>query len=302
MEGITDTVLMIRPHAFGSNQETLTDNAFQSDSAEGQANHIKEQALIEFDAMVEELQKNDIKVIVVEDNPEAHTPDAVFPNNWFSTHATSIVTYPMRAASRRLERREDIVDLLMKERGYKKRYSFEYMEEEELYLEGTGSMVLDRKSKVLYACLSQRTDIKVLEKFAVLQGYQKIVFTAVDEDGKRIYHTNVLMAIATDYVVICLAAIPDEAERREVIASFEKTNKEIIDISMAQMNAYAGNMLQVKSKLGEKFMIMSKSAYESMSAAQIDQIRIHNKILTPGIPTIEKYGGGSVRCMIAEIF
>lgn len=303
IKGITDTLLMMRPKSFGPNPETLVDNAFQSDSPAEQAAQIAADAILEFDEMVKELRRNDIAVIVIEDNEEPVTPDAIFPNNWFSTHENgSIVTYPMKAPSRQAERREDVIDQLSESQGYKKRYGFEYHEAEEQYLEGTGSMVLDRVNNIVYACLSQRTEIKVLEKFAVLYNCQKIVFHAVDQDDNAIYHTNVLMAMGSDYVVICLDTIKDDVEREEVISSFRKTGKEIIDISLAQMNAFAGNMLQVKSKLGEPFLIMSETAYKSLDIKQIDKILSFNKIISPAIPTIEKYGGGSVRCMMAEIF
>jgi len=301
--GITDTLLMIRPKNFGPNAETQEDNAFQCESTAEQAPKIIETAIREFDEMVAELRRNDIEVIVVEDTDAPVKPDAIFPNNWFTTHENgSIVTYPMMAPSRQAERREDIIEQLSESQGYKKRYGFEYHEAEEQYLEGTGSMVLDRVNKIVYACLSQRSEIKVLEKFAVLYNYHKIVFHAVDQNGDAIYHTNVLMAMGVDYVVICLETLTDEVERAEVIASFKKTGKEIIDISTAQLNAFAGNMLQVRSKLGEPFLVMSESAYKSLNINQIDRLLSHNKIISTAIPTIEKYGGGSVRCMIAEIF
>jgi len=301
-KGITDTILMVRPDAFGPNAETLADNAFQSESKEGESSSIAAAALKEFDDMVSELRRHDIEVMVIEDQADPVTPDAIFPNNWFSTHKTSIVTYPMMAQSRRLERREDIINQLVKDKGYKKRYGFEYHEAEELYLEGTGSMVLDRDNKIAYACLSQRTNIKVLEKFAVLYDYKKVVFNAYDENASAIYHTNVLMAVGTDYVIICLDTITSDEERAEVTKAITSSGKEIIEISLAQMNAFAGNMLQVKSKLGEKFLVMSKTAYSSLDSSQIDRILAHNKIISPAIPSIEKYGGGSVRCMMAEIF
>ncbi len=302
MNGITDTILMIRPKSFGPNAETLKDNAFQSSSKAGEEASIAKTALVEFDTMVEELRRHDIEVMVIEDKVEPNTPDAIFPNNWFSTHGSSIVTYPMMAASRRAERREDVINKLVKERGYKKRYGFEYHEDEDLFLEGTGSMVLDRDKKIAYACLSQRTSIKVLEKFTVLYDYKKVVFNAVDDKGSAIYHTNVLMTVGTDYVIVCLDTIKSAEERAEVVDAIKSSGKELIDISLDQMNSFAGNMLQVKSKLGEKFLVLSKAAYDSLDTKQIDNLSSYNKLITPQIPTIEKYGGGSVRCMIAEVF
>lgn len=303
IRGITDTLLMIRPKNFGPNPETLVDNSFQSDSPAELAVQIAADAIREFDEMVAELRRNDIEVIVIEDKEEPITPDAIFPNNWFSTHQNgSIVTYPMKAPSRQDERREDVIDQLSESKGYKKRYGFEYHEAEEQYLEGTGSMVLDRVNGIVYACLSQRTEIRVLEKFAVLYNFRKVVFHAVDQNGQAIYHTNVLMAMGSDYVVICMDTIKDEEERAELLASFKETDKEVIEISLDQMNAFAGNMLQVRSKLGEPYLIMSETAYKSLDISQIDKILSFNKIISPAIPTIEKYGGGSVRCMMAEVF
>ena len=302
MQGLTDTVLMIRPKQFGPNEETLSDNAFQNRAEKGEMSTIAQSAIEEFDKMVIELERHDIRVMVIEDKEEPYTPDAIFPNNWFSTHGTSIATYPMMAESRRAERREDLITQLVKDRGYKKRYGFEYHEEQELYLEGTGSMVLDRDNKIAYACLSQRTSIKVLEKFSVLYGYHKVVFSAFDDQGGAVYHTNVLMTVGDAYVIICLDSIRSEEEKAEVVRTIQNSGKEIIEISHEQMNAFAGNMLQVKSKLGEKFLVLSKTAYDSLDTSQIDKLSSYNKLIKAAIPTIEKYGGGSVRCMIAEIF
>ncbi len=303
MEGITDTILMVRPSNFGSNPDTIGDNHFQAQMQSDEKKSISDKAIEEFDAMVTELQRHDIAVIVIEDTPSPVKPDAIFPNNWFSTHSSgSIITYPMKAASRQLERREDIVDSLTDKYGYKKRYGFEYHESDEQYLEGTGSMVLDRANKIVYAGLSQRTEIKILEKFAVLMGYDKVIFHPKDSQGKAIYHTNVMMAMGDNFVVICSDSIPDPTEKKEVLGRLKATGKEVVDISFSQMEAFAGNMLQLKSKLGQTCMIMSKTAYDSLTIDQIDCIAKHSKIITIPIPTIEKYGGGSVRCMIAEVF
>jgi len=250
-----------------------------------------------------ELERHDINVIVIKDTKVPLTPDAVFPNNWISSHSQGcLITYPMKAESRRLERREDVVDKLTESFGYKKRYGFEYHEESEIYLEGTGSMVLDRVNKIAYAGLSARTDIKILEKFTVLLGYEKIIFHSTDKDNNSIYHTNVMMAMGDDYVIICLDTIKDPKERALVTVTLENSGKQIIEISHDQMNSFAGNMLQVRSKMGEPYLIMSKAAFNSLNITQIDQISSYNKIIQIPIPTIEKYGGGSVRCMIMEVF
>lgn len=303
MEGITDKILMVRPKHFGSNPDTIGDNHFQAEMQSDEVKSISEKALLEFDSMVAELTRHDIEVIVIEDTDTPIKPDAIFPNNWFSTHSNgSIITYPMKADSRQKERREDIVEQLTESYGYKKRYGFEYHEADDQYLEGTGSMVLDRENKVIYAGLSQRTEIKVLEKFAVLLAYEKIIFHPKDRNGKAIYHTNVMMAMGSDYVIICSDSIPDETEQKEVLNKLKSCNKEVINISLKQMDSFAGNMLQVKSKLGQPYLIMSQTAFKSLSIDQIDRINSYNKIIQIPIPIIEKYGGGSVRCMMAEIF
>lgn len=303
MEGITDTILMVRPKNFGSNPETLADNHFQNAVSSSEEDAVRTKAIEEFDNMVKELRRNDIDVMVIEDTATPIRPDAIFPNNWFSTHSNGcIISYPMMSESRRIERREDVIEKIQSEKGINKRYGFEYLEEEEQYLEGTGSMVIDRDNGIVYAGLSQRTDIRVLEKFAVLFGYKKVIFHPSDQDGKNIYHTNVMMTMGHKYVIVCLSSITLDDEREELLASFKNSGKEIIDISFDQMNAFAGNMLQVKSKLGEPYLVMSSTAYNSLSGAQIDQILSHNKIIKIAIPTIETHGGGGVRCMMAEIF
>ncbi len=303
MKGITDTILMVRPKNFGTNPDTITDNHFQEEAVTAEKEGIKVKAIQEFDKMVAELQRNDIEVIVIDDTESPVKPDAIFPNNWFTTHQNgSIVTYPMKPDSRRLERREDIVDLLQQKKNLKKRYGFEYLEEEEQFLEGTGSMILDRVNEIVYASISLRTDIRVLEKFAVLFGYKKVIFHSFGRNGESIYHTNVMMTLGHTFAILCTECITNDEERKEIVASLEGTGKEIIDISLDQVEAFAGNMLQLKSKLGELYLVMSTTAYSSLTAQQIDNIQAHNKIITIPIPTIEKYGGGSVRCMIAEIF
>jgi len=303
MEGITDTILMVRPKNFGSNPETLLDNHFQASAEESKAQEVKNQALEEFDAMVNTLREHDISVVVIEDTSEVVRPDAIFPNNWFTTHTSgAIATYPMKSNSRRIERREDVVEKLQEEYSLGKRYGFEYLEKEEQFLEGTGSMILDRPNKIVYAGLSQRTDIRVLEKFAILFGYKKVVFHPLDSRGKSIYHTNVMMALGTDYAVICLEAIHLEEEKAEVVKSLKDTGKEIVDISFDQMDAFAGNMLQVKNKMGQPFLILSRTAYDSLTTEQIDRLSSLNDLIPIPIPTIETYGGGSVRCMMAEVY
>jgi hypothetical protein len=302
MRQITDHIIMIRPKHFGYNTETASNNTFQSDDHSLAPEKISELALKEFDAFVELLEKNGIHVDVIEDTDNPVKPDAIFPNNWFSTHGDgAIITYPMRSAVRRLERREDVVDQLSRQYGGAKRYSFEVFEDQNQFLEGTGSMVLDREHRIAYACISPRTDVELLDKFCVLRGYTPRAFHAFYEDA-AVYHTNVVMALATTYVVICMECIPDEKEREMLRSSFRQANKEIIEISTAQMAAFAGNMIQLQSRFGDAICVMSEQAHRSLSKEQLAAIEKHNRILSAPVYTIEKYGGGSARCMIAENF
>lgn len=300
---LTDKVIMIRPANFGFNDETAESNTFQSNEGKLSKKEISEKALEEFDQMVDLLRKHGITVEVIEDTATPVKTDAVFPNNWLTLHENGVmVTYAMQAASRRPERREDILSKLETEYVVHKHYSFDFYEEESLYLEGTGSLILDRVNKVLYAGLSPRTEARILEKFAVLMSYQKVVFNAVDAEGKEIYHTNVMMALGQDFAIVCLDSIQSEVERKELTETLQRTNKELIEITMDQMNAFAGNMIQLLSNEGKPYLIMSDAAYKSLNPDQIDRIKEHSEIITPAIPIIEQYGGGSVRCMIAENF
>lgn len=303
MSQVTDTIMMIRPASFGFNEQTAKNNVFQSEDSTLSQEQISAKAIEEFDKMVEILRSKDIKVIVIQDTEEPKKPDAIFPNNWISFHANgSVITYPMYAPNRRIERREDIIEQLGKEFDIEKRYSFEHYESEDMFLEGTGSMLLDRENKIVYACLSERTDIRLVDKFCVLTGYSKVTFNAVDRNQKPIYHTNVMMALAEDFCVVVLDSITDEAERSKLLISLERTGKEIIDISHYQMEAYAGNMLQVKNENGNTYMVLSKSAYDSLNAGQVKRLETMTDLLPIDIETIETIGGGSVRCMMAEVF
>lgn len=300
---LTDKVIMIRPANFGFNAETADNNVFQSNEGSMTKVDIKEAAIEEFDAMVELLRDHGITVQVIEDTPKPVKTDAIFPNNWLSTHENGVmVTYAMFAPSRRKERREDILADLEKNNVVHKHYSFDFYEEEELYLEGTGSMILDRVNKVLYACLSPRTEARILEKFAVLMAYRKIVVHAADANGTAIYHTNVMMTLGQDFAIVCMDTITNEVEQKELRDMLKATGKELIEISLEQMNAFAGNMLQLLSNEGKPYLIVSETAYKALTSDQIDKIKSFTDIITPAIPTIEKYGGGSVRCMLAENF
>lgn len=297
----TSQLLMVRPANFGFNEETAENNSFQRKSSQS-ADEIQKTALKEFDDFVGALRNVGIQVTVIQDSEDPPKPDAIFPNNWVSFHEdNSVITYPMFSPKRRLERKESIIDEVETHFKIDNRYSLEQYEDKNQFLEGTGSMVLDRANRIVYACLSPRTDIKLIDKFCVLKGYQPIHFKAQSE-GVDIYHTNVLMAMGEDCVVICLDAIPNIDERKIVENKFEQTGKEIIEITQAQMNSFAGNMLEVENADGKKYMIMSQQALNSLKVAQITAIEKYAKILSSPIPTIEKLGGGSARCMMAEIF
>lgn len=294
----TSNILMIRPVAFGFNPQT-EGNTFQHHA---EAENIQEKALAEFNAFVNKLRLNHINVIVIEDTLKPHTPDSIFPNNWVSFHNDgSVYVYPMQAENRRMERRDDILDMLSTQFNITEINDLTFTEDRGEYLEGTGSMVLDRENKIAYACLSIRTNPKVLDVFCRESGYTPITFRAFDQNNTAIYHTNVMMCVAEKFVVICLESISDLTKRNELITSFTKTGKEIIEIGFAQMNNFAGNMLEVKNTLNQTFLVMSESAKDSLSAFQIAQINKYAEILASPIPTIEKIGGGSARCMMAEI-
>lgn len=301
----TNHLLMIRPNHFGYNKETATTNAFQvnPDSTEDSTTEIREKAKKEFDGFVELLQRNGVKVTIIEEHNDPVTPDAVFPNNWVSFHQNGVViTYPMESESRRFERDERIIDQLAETADIHAVFNLDTYEDKGLFLEGTGSMVLDRINSIAYACLSPRTNIEVLEAFCKLMKYRKVVFNAVDGGRQPIYHTNVMMAIAEKFVIICMETILDKKEKDTLLKYFFDSKKEVIKISLDQMNAFAGNMLEVHNDRNVPFLIMSTQAYESLRPDQIRHIERHTHILHHAIPTIEQYGGGSVRCMMAEVF
>jgi hypothetical protein len=305
MQQITSEILMIRPARFGSNPETLENNAFQSKEEISDNTTLSAIAVEEFDNMVAILRSHGIQVLVHEDSPIPSKPDAVFPNNWVSFHEDgAVITYPMFAPSRRMERREDIIELVGAHFVIKNRYSFEFYENEHpaAFLEGTGSMVFDRSAKVVYACLSPRTDASLIDKFCVLTGMDSCIFKARDENGVDIYHTNVMMAIGLDFAVVCLDAIAEQSSRNEVSDFLQKSGKDIIPITLKQMGQFAGNMLEVKDIRGNRHLCMSQTAYESLDEHQKQQLSAKTNILAIPIPNIEKFGGGSVRCMMAEIF
>jgi hypothetical protein len=291
---------MIRPVNFGFNEQTAESNAFQTRDTDQQ--QVQANALAEFDGLVHVLRDNGLNVTVIDDTPQPHTPDSIFPNNWVSFHANGdVFLYPMRAENRRLERREDIITQL--EDNFKVNHVFDlsHFEHEGKFLEGTGSMVLDRENKIVYACLSPRTNEKILATFCKQTDYQSINFHAIDENGLAIYHTNVMMALGSNFAVICLDSIMDITEKELVIKSLKDTGKEIVDISFYQMNHFAGNMLEVSNNTGDTLIVMSLSAYQSLSYEQKTVLSSFGKLVYADIHTIENNGGGSARCMIAEV-
>ena len=299
----TSNILMVRPSNFGFNEETAQNNAFQTKDASLSQEQISEKARVEFDNFVEILRGYGVNVVVAEDSATPVKPDAVFPNNWVTMHADgTMILYPMFAQARRLERDENIIQLIENQFVVKTKIHLEQYESVEKYLEGTGSMILDRANEIVYACLSVRTDLALLDELCDILHYKRVAFTAVDGNGQDIYHTNVMMALGETFVVICLETIRDEAERLNLIKLFELTNKEIIEISLAQMMLFAGNMLQVRNEEGDTFLVMSDQAYNSLNTAQINHIQRHTQFIFADIKTIETYGGGSARCMMAEIF
>lgn len=296
----TSHILMIRPVNFAFNAETAVNNAFQ---VMGNNEDTQKRALHEFDAFVQELQHNGVDVTVIDDTPDPHTPDSIFPNNWISFHQNgSIVLYPMYATNRRLERKQDIIDSIALKFVVHKKIDLSHYENEPAFLEGTGSMVLDRQNKIAYACLSPRTDYLVLTDFCERMGYRPEVFDAIDLQGRPIYHTNVMMCVADRYVVICMDAIAAQHEKEQVTRTIEQSGKEIIAISFDQMNHFAGNMLQVNNGGGEQLLVMSSQAFHALTNEQVQRLSGYNKIIHSPLTTIETNGGGSARCMMAEVF
>lgn len=306
MQQTTDTILMIRPVAFRMNEQTAVNNYFQEDLDLKNA-EINRKAQVEFDAFVEKLEAVGISVIVKEDDELMDTPDSVFPNNWVSFHSNGdVAKYPMFAENRRRERRDEVFIRLEKE-GFRIENIIDYTsaEHEGIFLEGTGSILLDRENRKAYCALSPRADEELFIEFCEDFEYTPVIFTANQTvDGKRlpIYHTNVMMCLAETFSVICLDTIDDKKERKSVVKHLQQDEKEIISISEAQMNQFAGNMLQLRGKDQKRYMIMSEAAYKSLTPQQIQKIETHCAIIYSSLETIETCGGGSARCMMAEVF
>jgi hypothetical protein len=300
----TSIILMIRPVRFIGNPQTSESNRFQSAISQVEDAGVQQAALAEFHALASALRAAHVNVIEIEDTPIPHTPDSIFPNNWVSFHANgTVVLYPMLAENRRAERRMDILESLSHQHGFRitRIVDLAHYEARNKALEGTGSLVLDRVHKVAYACVSPRTDVDVLGDFAQQLDYELVVFEATDRSGVPIYHTNVLMCVGERFAAVCMECIRDE-ERAAVLRSLQDTGHKVVELSLDQMEHFAGNMLEVRAQTGEVFLVMSHSAANALSNSQRDILTsVCGHILSVPIPTIEKYGGGSVRCMLAEV-
>lgn len=297
-------VMMIRPVAFAGNPQTRASNAFQQVDAGSEDAANQASALREFDALSVALEQAGVTVHTFEDTPDPHTPDSIFPNNWVSFHADgTVVLYPMLAENRRLERRLDLIEALSARHDFRVSRVIDLTRHEHTgrYLEGTGSLVLDRIHRVAYACVSPRTDLDVLGDFAQQLDYDIVAFEAHDANGKAIYHTNVLMSVGERFAAVCLNAIRED-ERDGVLSQLRGTGRAVVDLSLEQMNAFAGNMLELGSSLTGSVVAMSQQALDALTAEQRATLESSaGPIVAAPIPTIEKLGGGSVRCMLAEL-
>ena len=290
---------MIRPVDFKFNIQTAGNNKFQQATEQDNVQH---QALNEFDGFVNMLRSNGVDVTVIEDTLQPETPDSIFPNNWISFHDNGeVILYPMFSENRRAERRADILTIIGEHFKIDKITDLSTYEVDHVFLEGTGSLVLDREHKIAYACLSLRTNEKVLDDFCNRTGYTAVVFKAVDSEGFPIYHTNVMMCIGDQFAVVCFDSVPNEKEKKSLKESLIKNGKELISISFNQMNKFAGNMLQVQNKDGESLLVMSEQAYLSLHEAQKIDLEKYCRLIYAPLYRIEKNGGGSARCMLAEI-
>ena len=306
MNQSTSSVFMVRPHSFRKNEETATNNHYQRDIAQASPEEIIERAQEEFDGLVDQLKAAGIEVVVFDEAEPHETPDALFPNNWISTHADGTVAlYPMFAPNRRTERREDVPLVLEHQFGFDVRQIIDFTEFEShnKFLEGTGSIVLDRINRKAYAALSDRTDARALEHFCDQLDFEPVAFQAlqtVDNQRLPIYHTNVMMSIGSGYAVVCLDCIDSDDERKQVVDAIAQDGLELIAITEEQVNQFAGNMLELTGDEGP-VLVMSASAYQSLVPGQIEKLQQHTTLLHAPLPTIETCGGGSARCMIAEI-
>jgi hypothetical protein len=298
------SVLMVRPSRFGANPATADSNAFQARTTEEPIAPIRTRVAQEFDALATALSAAGVHVCIASDTPDPEKPDAIFPNNWVSFHGDgTVVLYPMLAANRRSERRVDVLQELASRHQFRIARTVDLSDHEMLdqYLEGTGSLVLDRVNRLAYASLSPRTHLDALGDFAQQLDYEVVSFEAFDRQGVALYHTNVLMCVGEHFAVLCPEAIVDATRRRAVLHIIENSGHEIIAISEAQMVRFAGNMLELQTQSGGKLVVMSAAAANSLDDVQRQRLERHAATLAVPIPTIETYGGGSVRCMLAEV-
>lgn len=307
MQQTTNTILMVRPVSFRMNEQTAVNNYYQQEVTDMLPASINAKAQEEFDAFVEKLRAVGVEVVVIEDTKEPDTPDALFPNNWISFHENGdVAIYPMFAENRRLERREDVLEVL-EEKGFSIENVIDYSEAEEegIFLEGTGSMILDRQNRKAYCALSPRADEELFIEFCEDFEFTPVIFEAnqtVDGQREAIYHTNVMMCVAETFAVVCLDSIDDKKEKKNLLKHLKSDKKEVIAISEEQVTLFAGNMLQVRGENDEHYLVMSTSAYESLTNQQLKNLEKHTKIVHSSLQTIETCGGGSARCMMAKVF
>ena len=297
------TILLIRPAKFGFNQETESSNSFQKNNQNNYLIDAAEIARTEFNHFTDQLSQKGIDVIIIDDTPLPVKPDAVFPNNWISTHHDgSLVLYPMCAPNRRCERRSDIIEMLITQCDVSRTIDLTYREDNNIFLEGTGSIVFDHMHKTAFACSSPRTNKQLFLELCEYLSYTPIFFNAFDDQRKEIYHCNVVMNISAHFAILCLECIPSVEERNKVVVTLQNNDLDIIEISIEQMKSFAGNMLSVRNRNNELFLVMSNTAFNSLHTAQKEKISLYAQILTANIPAIETLGGGSIRCMMTEIF
>ena len=298
----TNSVFLVRPANFGYNVETAVSNVFQNKMSEKEE-VIQSKVLKEFDAFTSTLRSKGVNVFVFDDTPTPVKPDAIFPNNWISLHSNGkVILYPMCTPNRRIERRQDIIDSLAKKFNIAEVIDLSGSEADNKFMEGTGSIVFDHTNRIAYACLSPRTDKDVFLKVCSILQYKPVYFYSRDKSGKEIYHTNVVMCIGKGFAVICLESITDKKERENVVEMLTGTGNQIIDISFEQMVSFAGNMLAIRSNDGKELLVMSQTSYDSLTKNQRETLEKFCELVPLSINTIETIGGGSARCMIAEIF
>ncbi|TGD82473.1 citrulline utilization hydrolase CtlX [Hymenobacter wooponensis] len=297
------TVFLVRPVRFSFNPETAASNYFQQVVQGLGENAMQEKVQAEFDNVVTTLRAKGVRVVVFEDTLEPHTPDSIFPNNWLTMHADGrVLLYPMCAPNRRLERRPDILAALGQSFAMREVVDFSEAEHTGHFLEGTGSIIFDHQHRVAYAALSPRTDARLFTEVCTLLAYQPITFHAVDQKGHAIYHTNVMMCVGAKFAVVCLESLRDEQERNTVVSSLQETGHEVLPISLEQVAKFAGNMLTLQPAEGQELLAMSQSAFDALGPVQRGILGHYCELLPLPIPTIETIGGGSVRCMLAEVF